>query len=107
MVKKPYPDRGRPPAQVREPFQVYLDQKDRELLERIADRTGLARAEVLRRGLRTLGAEALAERPPGASLRSLIGVLGDRKPIPPDLAERHDHYLAKADEAHGRRTRVD
>jgi hypothetical protein len=107
MVKKRSQDQGRQPAPVREPFQVYLDQKDRELLERIAERTGLARAEVLRRGLRSLGAEALTERAPGASLRTLVGVLGDKKSVPTDLAERHDHYLAKADEAHARRTRVD
>jgi hypothetical protein len=107
MVKKRYQDQAPPPAQVREPFQVYLDQKDRELLERIAERTGVARAEVLRRGLRTLAAEALTERAPGASLRTLAGVLGDKKSVPTDLAERHDHYLAKADEAHGRRSRVD
>jgi hypothetical protein len=37
----------------------------------------------------------------------MAGVLGDRKSVPTDLAERHDHYLAKADEAHGRRSRVD
>jgi len=94
-------------GQVREPVQVYLDQKDRDLLERVAQAKGLSRAEVLRRGLRSLAAEALTERQPGSSLQYLIGVLGDDPSIPTDLAERHDYYLVQADEEHDRRSRVD
>lgn len=81
---------------VREPVQVYLDPADRELLEEAARRTGLPRAEVLRRGLRTIAREMLTERRPGSSLEYLIGVLGDDPSIPRDLAEKHDEYLYDA-----------
>ncbi|MGH7418683.1 MAG: hypothetical protein ACREKB_13005, partial [Candidatus Rokuibacteriota bacterium] len=78
---------------VREPVQVYLEPADRELLEEAARRTGLARAEILRRGLRNVAQQLLAERRPGSSLEYLIGVLGDDPSIPRDLAEKHDEYL--------------
>jgi len=94
-------------GEVREPVQVYLDQKDRELLEQVAQTKGWSRAEVLRRGLRSLAADALSDRPPGWSLESLIGCFGDDPSIPIDLAERHDYYLAQDDEEHDRRNRVD
>ena len=108
MRKKRY-DAAPPkrPHQVREPVQVYLDPQDRELLERVAKTKGWSRAEVLRRGLRTLATDALTERPPGWSLQYLIGILGDDPSIPTDLAERHDYYLVQADEEHDRRNRVD
>ena len=88
-------------AAVREPIQVYVDRDDRALLEAVAARTGLARAEVLRRGLRAFAGQVLAERGPGSSLEALIGVLGDDAPR--DLAARHDEYLVKS--ARGRRAR--
>lgn len=82
----------RRPPRVREPIQAYLDGADRALLEEVARRTGLARAEILRRGLRAFAQQALAERRPGASLDALIGAIPD---APEDLAERHDAYLAQ------------
>lgn len=57
--------------QVREPVQVYLDERDRALLEAIAARSALSRAEILRPGLRRIAAEVLAEGRPGASLSSI------------------------------------
>ncbi|MGH7645801.1 MAG: CopG family transcriptional regulator [Gemmatimonadales bacterium] len=81
---------------VREPVQVYLDPGDRALLEEAARRTGLARAEILRRGLRTIAQHLLAERAPGSGFEYLIGILGDDPSIPPDLAARHDEYLYEA-----------
>lgn len=109
MRKKATYDRkpARGPGRVREPVQVYLDQKDRELLEQVAKTKSWSRAEVLRRGLRRLAAEALADRTPGWSLESLIGCFGDDPSIPTDLSERHDYYLVQADEEHDRRNRVD
>ena len=76
---------------VREPVQVYLDEVDRGLLEDVVKRTGLSRAEILRRGLRRLAEYELAERKPGWSLELLIGCMGPGQPS--DLSERHDHYL--------------
>jgi hypothetical protein len=90
---------------VREPIQVYVDREDRELLEAVAARTGLARAEVLRRGLRAFAGQVLTERGPGSSLAALIGVLGEGD-TPADLAARHDEYLvAYASRKRGRSRR--
>lgn len=87
-MKKPSRNR-----RVREPVQVYLATSDRELLEELAARTGLPRAELLRRGLRRLADELLAERAPGWSFERLVGALGDDPALPPDLAAQHDAYL--------------
>jgi hypothetical protein len=78
---------------VREPVQVYLDPDDKTLLEEVARKTGLSQAEVLRRGVRRLSADLLAESRPGASLDTLIGALGTDPSVPADLAARHDDYL--------------
>ncbi len=83
----------RRPKHVREPVQVYLDRTDQELLHQVAHRSGLPKAEVLRRGLRVLAEQVMTERAPGWSLDRLIGVLGDDPSLPADLAARHDHYL--------------
>ena len=83
----------RRPARVREPVQVYLDRADRDLLDRLATRTGLSRAELLRRGVRQLAERELTDRPPGWSLKELTGALGNDPGPPRDLAARHDAYL--------------
>ncbi len=85
--------REKKPSRVREPVQVYLDPQDRELLDRMAERSGVSRAELMRRGLRKLAADILTERPPGWSLDVLIGCLGDDPTLPRDLSTRHDEYL--------------
>jgi len=41
---------------VREPVQVYLDREDSERLERLRERLGVTKSEVLRRGLTSLEA---------------------------------------------------
>jgi hypothetical protein len=79
-------------GRVREPVQVYLDLHDRAILQELVRRTSLSQAELLRRGLRRLSADLLAERRPGASLDEVIGVLGGAD-VPSDLAARHDDYL--------------
>jgi len=81
------------PRRLREPVQVYLDPRDKSLLEEVARQTSLSQAEVLRRGLRRLSADLLAESRPGASLDALIGALGSDPAVPTDLAARHDEYL--------------
>jgi hypothetical protein len=82
----------RRPKHVREPVQVYLDSPDRDLLDALVARTGLSKAELLRRGLRQLAAEQLMDKAPGWSLDVLSGLIDD---APPDLAERHDDHLAR------------
>ena len=85
--------RKKPAREVKQPVQVYLDPTDRKLLEEVAKATDLSRAEVLRRGLRRMADEALAERAPGWSLDRLVGALGGAGELPEDLAQRHDEYL--------------
>lgn len=77
---------------VREPLQVYLTTDERAVLDALAARTGLSRAEVLRRGIRAFGAEQAGASSPLLSF--LLSLRGDH--WPPDLAERHDDYLAEA-----------
>jgi hypothetical protein len=90
-------------ARVREPVQVYLDPADRSLLDRLASRTGLSRAELLRRGVRQLAELELSDRPAGWSFERLAGALGDDPTLPADLSARHDEYLYGA--AHAKRRR--
>ena len=81
------------PRSVREPVQVYLESPDRALLERAAVATGLSRAEVLRRGLHRFAAELLADESP--ALAFLESAASATPPgAPPDVAARHDEYLA-------------
>lgn len=54
------------PKQVREPIQVYLTSQERAELDRTADRLGVSRSEVLRRGI-----ESIADRPLSGILRDV------------------------------------
>ena len=80
------------PKEVREPVQVYLDARDRAMLDAMAKREAVPRSDVLRLALRRLGAELLGPHRPGTAVSSLIGIL-DTSDVPSDLAERHDEYL--------------
>ena len=82
------PTRGK---EVREPIQVYLDRDERALLDRLAKETGLSRAEILRRGIKSFAAEAAPRSP---LFEFLLSLRGDDWPA--DMAERHDDYLAEA-----------
>lgn len=77
---------------VREQAVVYMSASDRELLERLAEETGLPRTELFRRGLRRLAEALLEERAPGASMDYLVDIADDTD-APEDLSERHDDYL--------------
>lgn len=78
---------------VREQFVVYLDKRDRAILEEVAKETGLARTELFRRGLWVLAGEMLTgPKRPGSSIDYLIANAVDDG-FPPDVAERHDYYL--------------
>jgi hypothetical protein len=79
---------------VREPIQVYLDGRDRSLLDRLASEAGVSRAEILRMGLRRLANDVAGEAR-GAGFRALMGVI-DGPDVPRDLASRHDEYLYPA-----------
>lgn len=85
------PKRVPKPRSVREPLQVYLDLDERRLLDRLAAETGLSRAEILRRGLRSFAADHPGRSPMLEFLESMKGA-----EFPPDMAERHDDYLGTA-----------
>lgn len=85
MSKKPRP------ASVREPVQVYLAPDDRLLLDRLARETGLSRAEVLRRGIRTLASG------PGRQVTPMLAWMNEMTSTdwPDAIAEGHDDYLVR------------
>jgi hypothetical protein len=85
---------------------VYLDARDRALLEDLVERTGLARTELFRRGLWRL-AEETAERKPGSAIDYIVETARDDA-FPANVAERHDEYLSGGYEtkAGSRRARI-
>lgn len=87
MKKRP---RSSPPA-VREPMQVYLAPDDSDLLARLAAESGLSKAEVLRRGVRSYAREQGNVSP---MLRFLAESGGEGWPH--GVAASHDAVLAEA-----------
>ncbi len=85
MPKRP----ARPPASVREPVQVYLAPDDRDLLKRLAAETGLTKAEILRRGMRSFAREQGGTSP---MLRFIAESAAGE--WPEAAAEKHDEILA-------------
>jgi hypothetical protein len=71
---------------------VYLDARDRALLEQLTKTTGLPKTELFRRGLRRLADDASARGAPGYSLRQLVAS-ADNDDFPANVAERPDAYL--------------
>lgn len=84
---------NKPVKRVREPVQVYLDERDLSILDALVERTSQSKAELLRIGIRRLSEELMAETAPGSSLSVLTGILDQVNDVPTDLAERHDEYL--------------
>jgi hypothetical protein len=95
------PKRGsaRPNA-VREPVQVYLAADDRDLLNRLVEETGLTKAEILRRGVRSYA----RERGDVSPMLRFIGELGSEG-WPAAAAVDHDAILAEAYRAHRKKRR--
>jgi len=81
---------------VREPVQVYLTAQDRKLLREVASTAGVSGAEVLRRGLRRMAGEILAERNPAMQLLDEMNSAEWAANTPTDVAVNHDRYLADA-----------
>ena len=82
----------KPPKRIREQVVVYLDGRDRALLDQLTKATGLAKTELFRRGLRRLADDALTGSAPGFSLRQLVASAQNDE-FPADVAERADDYL--------------
>ena len=91
------------PKRVGEPVQVYLDDRDRDLLDTLAARAELPRSEVLRVALRRLAADIPGTTRSGESFSALLGVLDSARSVPADLAARHDAYLYKVPSKKARR----
>lgn len=84
MPKRP----ARPAASAREPVQVYLAPDDRDLLNRLAAESGLTKAEILRRGMRSFAREQGGASP---MLRFVTASGGGE--WPESVAEKHDEIL--------------
>ena len=82
------------PKVVKEPVQVYLTRQDRVLLDRVAAKSRLSRAEVLRRGLKRFGAEVLVDENPVVKFLGEMSRADWPVDMPTDVARRHDEYLA-------------
>lgn len=73
---------------MKKPIQVYLDQRDRAHLDRLASQLGVSRAEVIREAVRRWAAEMAGGDDP---VLELIGSIDDPR-LPRDLSTRHDAY---------------
>ncbi|HEX5385785.1 MAG TPA: ribbon-helix-helix protein, CopG family [Gemmatimonadales bacterium] len=89
MPRKP------PRRTVREPVQVYLAPDDRALLESLVRSSGLSRAEILRRGIRSFAAAASGTDSP------MLAFLNEAEAgdWPTGIAKGHDDVLAEAHRA--------
>lgn len=70
------------------PVQVYLESRDLSLLDRLARRLGLSRAETIRESVRRWAADMAGEQD---RLLDLVGSMDDPA-LPTDLSTRHDEY---------------
>ncbi len=80
-----------PSKRVREQVVVYLEARDRELLENLASSTGLSRTELFRRGLWALAAQTSGTKSRSA-FDALIATAGEFDG-PSDYSEHSDDYL--------------
>lgn len=79
----------KPTNAVREPVQVYLAPDDSELLARLAAESGLSKAEVLRRGVRSFARDQSGVSP-------MVRFLAESGTVgwPKAVAANHDAVLA-------------
>jgi hypothetical protein len=87
MPKTPSPR----PGAVREPVQVWLAADDSALLHRLTQETGLSKAEVLRRGVRSFARDQGTTSP----MLQFIDA-GDAAGWPRAAAANHDAVLAES-----------
>lgn len=82
----------RSPLRLSEPLQIYITADERRMLDTLSAETGLSRAEILRRGLRTFAAQRAGDSGP---MHELLLSLRDAK-WPADIATEHDQHLTDA-----------
>jgi len=79
---------------------VYLGADDRDLLNRLAEETGLSKAEILRRGVRSF----VREQQGGSPMLRFIADTREGE-WPESVAANHDEVLAEAYRARARKRR--
>jgi hypothetical protein len=79
-------------TQIREPIQIYMAPDERRFLDTLAHETGLSRAEVLRRGMRSFAAEHAGD---GGPMETFMRSMRERR-WPGGVAAAHDEHLAEA-----------
>lgn len=84
--------RVKSPSHLSEPLQIYLAPDDRRFLDNLAEETGLSRAEILRRGMRSFAAERAGDDGP---MQVLMHSMRDAD-WPADIATSHDDHLMRA-----------
>jgi hypothetical protein len=83
--------------QVKEPIQIYMAPGERRFLDALALETGLSRAEILRRGMRSFAAERSGDSGP---MQTFMQTMRAHR-WPKGIAADHDTHLADAyTEAH-------
>lgn len=79
-------------SEVREPLQIYIAPDERRFLDMLSEETGLSRAEILRRGMRSFAAEHAGDDGP---MQRFMRAMRQRR-WPTDIAASHDDHLAEA-----------
>jgi hypothetical protein len=79
-------------SEVREPLQIYIAPDERRFLDMLSEETGLSRAEILRRGMRSFAAERAGDNGP---MQKFMQAMRGRR-WPADMAIAHDDHLADA-----------
>lgn len=74
-------DKAKRPSSVAEPVQVYLQPADRERLDRLTDRLGTTKSDVLRRSLEALEAQTAAAAS-GSGERIVLPTFAGSKLLP-------------------------
>jgi hypothetical protein len=76
-------------------FQMFIEESQKEALERIQQDSGMPIAELVRTAINHFLSEhrKKKEKPMDEITEKLLSVAGICKGGPPDLADNHDHYL--------------
>lgn len=78
-------------SQLSEPLQIYMVPDERRFLDNLAEETGLSRAEILRRGMRSFAAERAGDDGP---MQVLMHSMRDAD-WPADIATSHHEHLMR------------
>lgn len=76
-------------------FQMFMEETQKEALERLQHDSGMSVAELVRTAINNFLKERRKkkEKPVDEITEKLLSIAGICKGGPPDLADNHDHYL--------------